>query len=366
MAQLYTPWMAQAGKTVGDAMTRQTQNRLYSDAYMDKPGAMEQLMRVSPQMANQLQTKKQQAQQLKLQQSAKKEAANRKLFNENRETIDKVIKDVGQFDSFEKAAVFFNQERERLRPILGDTLDGLKFTPELYEQSVTIHGDKPKEANKFQQGTGKLAGYMFNPETGEYTVNQSIRDALSSVTPEQVVDAKTRLQINKDLTALTKDTKLIRNTAKDLDNLSKIKSGPASIAMIFKFMKALDPTSVVREGEFATAENSAGIPEALRNTYNKVMSGGRLGEVQSDQFVEAAKRLANSAIESSNSEITGFLDTFEETLPKEFKDSLRKRIPQPFEILSKKQNVTPEAGFVSGGYEFIGGDPSKKENWRKQ
>jgi len=34
-------------------------------------------------------------------------------------------------------------------------------------------------------------------------------------------------------------------------------------------MKILDPGSVVREGEFATAQNSAGIPERIRAKYNR-------------------------------------------------------------------------------------------------
>ena len=106
--------------------------------------------------------------------------------------------------------------------------------------------------------------------------------------------------------------------------------------MVFKFMKALDPTSVVREGEFATAENSAGVPEALRNTYNKLMEGGRLGPKQIDQFVFTAKSLANSAIESSNTEVGDFIGTFEDTLTNGFKKALINRIPKPFDIKTNK------------------------------
>lgn len=189
-----------------------------------------------------------------------------------------------------------------------------------------------QDAKKFSQGTGKMSGYSFDTSTGGYSINPELKAKLDEVKSLPALDAKTRQSINKDFTQLTKDTKLIRNTAKDLESLSKIKSGPASIAMVFKFMKALDPTSVVREGEFATAENSAGIPEALRNTYNKVMEGGRLGEKQIDQFVFAAKSLANSAIESSNTEVSDFINTFEDTLTEGFKKSLINRIPKTFDV----------------------------------
>lgn len=191
---------------------------------------------------------------------------------------------------------------------------------------------KPKEGTKFQQGTGDMSGHVFNPDDGTFNINPELKNKLEAVKANPELSAKDRQSINKDFTQLTKDTKLIRNTAKDLEKLSTIKSGPASIAMVFKFMKALDPTSVVREGEFMTAENSAGVPEALKNTYNKLMEGGRLGPEQIQQFVTTAKSLANSAIESSNSEVGDFIKTFEDTLPKGFIKALLNRIPKAFEV----------------------------------
>jgi hypothetical protein len=52
------------------------------------------------------------------------------------------------------------------------------------------------------------------------------------------------------------------------------------IALIFSYMKMLDPGSVVREGEFATAQNAAGIPDRVVNLYNKALSGNGLNEGQ--------------------------------------------------------------------------------------
>jgi hypothetical protein len=52
------------------------------------------------------------------------------------------------------------------------------------------------------------------------------------------------------------------------------------IALIFSYMKMLDPGSVVREGEFATAQNAAGIPDRVVNLYNKALTGNGLNETQ--------------------------------------------------------------------------------------
>jgi hypothetical protein len=52
--------------------------------------------------------------------------------------------------------------------------------------------------------------------------------------------------------------------------------GPADIAMIFSFMKMLDPGSSVMEGEQATARNAGTIPDRIYNVYNRLLTGGKL------------------------------------------------------------------------------------------
>lgn len=63
------------------------------------------------------------------------------------------------------------------------------------------------------------------------------------------------------------------------------------ISLIFGFMKMLDPNSVVREGEFATAQNSAGVPEMVVQQYNKVLKGERLSPQQRVAFKNEAGRV---------------------------------------------------------------------------
>ena len=58
-------------------------------------------------------------------------------------------------------------------------------------------------------------------------------------------------------------------------------------------MKLLDPGSVVREGEFATAENAAGVPERIRQQWNKALKGDRLDQNLRDSYkVEAKQQFA--------------------------------------------------------------------------
>jgi hypothetical protein len=67
------------------------------------------------------------------------------------------------------------------------------------------------------------------------------------------------------------------------------------ISLIFGYMKMLDPGSVVREGEFATAQNAAGIPDQIKNAYNRALSGERLNPNQRGMFKSQADELYGKA-----------------------------------------------------------------------
>lgn len=67
------------------------------------------------------------------------------------------------------------------------------------------------------------------------------------------------------------------------------------IALIFNYMKMLDPGSVVREGEFATAQNAGGIPDRIWNAYNRALTGERLNPNQRKMFANQAKTLYGQA-----------------------------------------------------------------------
>lgn len=73
------------------------------------------------------------------------------------------------------------------------------------------------------------------------------------------------------------------------------KSPAADISLVFGFMKMLDPGSVVREGEYATAKNAGGIPERIQNTYNALLNGEFLTPKQRQDFVNQAQRVYGQA-----------------------------------------------------------------------
>jgi len=77
---------------------------------------------------------------------------------------------------------------------------------------------------------------------------------------------------------------------------AKQESAAGDMSMIFTYMKILDPTSVVREGEQATAKSAGGVPDRVWNAYNKAVTGEKLTETQRADFVGTASKLYNANI----------------------------------------------------------------------
>lgn len=76
------------------------------------------------------------------------------------------------------------------------------------------------------------------------------------------------------------------------------KSGPGDMAGVFSFMKTLDPTSVVRETEFESAANSAGLLARAKNIYSKLTNGKILTPEQAEDFKRIAKEFIKSRASS--------------------------------------------------------------------
>jgi len=79
------------------------------------------------------------------------------------------------------------------------------------------------------------------------------------------------------------------------------------IALIFSFMKTLDPGSTVREGEFATASNAGGIPERVWNLYNKVKAGQFLTDEQRKDFSRTAKKNLDGLTKEAKRVASGYM-----------------------------------------------------------
>jgi hypothetical protein len=105
------------------------------------------------------------------------------------------------------------------------------------------------------------------------------------------VDPST-LRKEYDSNAIVKQTTALAQSYQTILSASKDPSAAGDLALIFNYMKMLDPGSSVREGEFANAQNAAGIPERIRAQFNNVKKGERLTEQTRADFIDRATKIA--------------------------------------------------------------------------
>ena len=72
-------------------------------------------------------------------------------------------------------------------------------------------------------------------------------------------------------------------------------TGAGDIALVTSFMKMLDPGSVVRETEFATAANTGGLFTKLSSLVSKIESGKFLSPAQRTEFQNLSKKYLDAA-----------------------------------------------------------------------
>lgn len=141
-----------------------------------------------------------------------------------------------------------------------------------------------------------------------------------------------RMKISKEVGGYIGPTQEIYEAAESLDSLKASSSPAAQNAAMFKFMKALDPSSTVRESELGLVYSAEGIAKGLAAQLNKAIGEGGLSKSNFADMVNTAKRLANSAVSSSDRRVRSALDTYEAAIPENYYDLQLKRLPDPFDI----------------------------------
>ena len=129
--------------------------------------------------------------------------------------------------------------------------------------------------------------------------NARVMAGVAATTRQSAADARLANLEDKLADDYRSEVKQPRSVVSAFENL---KSTPASaagdISFIFQYMKILDPTSVVKETEFATVQNAGGVPDNIRNLYNRLRTGERLNSQQRQQFIGTAASLASNAQKS--------------------------------------------------------------------
>jgi hypothetical protein len=153
--------------------------------------------------------------------------------------------------------------------------------------------NKPQVKKQFDDVAGVDYWEVSMPEPMTQAEKAAIAKSEQAAGPDSDREAKLR----KEYLDGSKNYLIVQdafgniNRAAELAAKNPASQGAADLALIFSYMKLLDPGSTVREGEFANAQNAAGVPQRIQAEYNRLITGGRLGDDQRKEFVRVAKSL---------------------------------------------------------------------------
>ena len=149
---------------------------------------------------------------------------------------------------------------------------------------------KEAEVKKVIKQTEKL-----DKETQKATVEleNEKKKANGEVPPDKRFTYEEKLR--KEYQNRTKNYEAAVDAFNKIEISAKDNTGAGDVALITSFMKMLDPGSVVRETEFATAQNTAGLYTALESALKKAETGEFLTTQQRKTFSNLAKKYKQAA-----------------------------------------------------------------------
>ena len=104
--------------------------------------------------------------------------------------------------------------------------------------------------------------------------------------------------LRDEYTAQTANFRIINDAYKKI--MSTADTGAGDMSLLYQYVKLLDPGSVVRESEFATAAASGSLGTQIQGAAERIMSGKRLPPELKKQFRAEAQNIFNQQQSTAN------------------------------------------------------------------
>lgn len=182
---------------------------------------------------------------------------------------------------------------------IGTSLGGTRTDNSSFDQMAKDANEPVARVERAQKSQGQqdrvVNDYMRNKIRGDL-IGKKLES--SAAAGAKKAEDKTKEDNEKFLSdirgeylkhGVTKMTPEVETIYKNIEKAAKGKGPGNDISLIYGIMKMYDPSSSVREGEFATAQNSGSVPTQLMNSYNRAVNGGRLSSSQKLEFLNTAK-----------------------------------------------------------------------------
>src|SRR5262245_6442350 len=146
-----------------------------------------------------------------------------------------------------------------------------------------------------QSPVGKL---LKDLETNERVYGKNSPQA--TIVREQIDELRTGGQITQsdvhnfraEFSRASQNYVAVKDAWARIQSVAAEESQAGDLALLTSYMKMIDPTTGVREGELTTASGAGSIPERIKAAWNRLMTTkGRLSTEMRDDFVRQAKNL---------------------------------------------------------------------------
>lgn len=99
-----------------------------------------------------------------------------------------------------------------------------------------------------------------------------------------------------EFTKLTGDFRTVQDAYQKIEMAGK--TGQGDMALLYGYMKILDPGSVVRESEFATAARSGSLPQQVQGWATRIVNGEKLPDTVREGFKTEARNVYQAQAKS--------------------------------------------------------------------
>lgn len=200
------------------------------------------------------------------------------------------------------------------------------------QKNITPSEDIPQEV------TQELAKYPNNPKMQQSIRETYAKNQINATSPENKFKYENSLR--DEFTNTTKDFRTVQDAYSKIKKTSS--TGAGDMSMLYSYVKLLDPGSVVRESEFATAAASGSLGERIQGAYKSISQGGRLPESLRNEFLNEATNIYNGQKEGYDRAI------------KTYKGLAERNKVNPENVVTDYRQLNPIPPQSSTGVKFLG------------
>ena len=163
----------------------------------------------------------------------------------------------------------------------------------------------PKDSNKDKR-TNEIINFEYGVEHPEFLLEQKEKkeQEIKNKLNDKKFDKSSKLR--KEYLAQSKEYTKVRDSYTRVIGSVDEPSAAGDLSLIFNYMKMLDPGSVVRESEFATAAATGSYGERLKAAGNRILAGERLSDSMRKDFVSKANVLYQGMKEQHDKRIENY------------------------------------------------------------